>query len=112
MQIFHNTRCSKSRATLEILEEAGVQFEIIDYVKDPPTAEELAAVVKKLGMRPEEIVRKNEAAYQENYAGRTLSDAQWIEAMVKHPILMERPIVVKGNRAVIGRPPERVKELL
>jgi len=110
--IFHNPKCSKSRATLELLNQRGVQPQVVEHLKTPPTAAELKAIVAKLGIRPEDLVRKGEAVYKENYAGKTLTDAQWIEAMVRHPILIERPIVIQGDKAVLGRPPENVLALL
>ena len=110
--IYHNPRCSKSRATLALLEEHGIQPRIIEYLKTPPTATELKSLVAKLGIQPADLVRKGEDIYKSEYAGRTLSADEWIEAMAQHPILIERPIVVRGERAVLGRPPERVKELL
>ena len=110
--IYHNPRCGKSRATLALLQESGVAPHIIEYLKTPPTAAELESIVAKLGIAPEALVRKGEELYKEEYAGRQLTDAQWIEAMSRHPILIERPIVVKGNRAVLGRPPESVKQLI
>lgn len=110
--IYHNPKCSKSRATLALLEENGIQPRIIEYLKTPPSAAELRDIVAKLGIRPEQLVRKGEEIYKSKYAGRTLSDAEWIEAMVSDPILIERPIVVKGDHAVIGRPPENVRTLL
>jgi arsenate reductase len=110
--IFHNPKCSKSRATLTLLQEHGVEPQIVEYLKTPPTAAELKAIVAKLGIKPEQLVRKGEDVYKTNYAGRTLTDAQWLDALAKHPILIERPIVVSGNRAVLGRPPENVNELL
>ena len=110
--IFHNPRCSKSRATLAILEAKGIKPRVIEYLKTPPTAAELREVVRKLGIRAEELVRKNEDIYKTRYAGKTLSDSQWIEAMVNDPILIERPIVIRGERAVIGRQPENVEKLL
>lgn len=110
--IFHNPKCTKSRATLALLQEHGVEPRVIEYLKTPPTAAELKALVAKLGIKPEQLVRKGEEVFEANYAGKTLTDAQWLEALAKHPILIERPIVVSGNRAVIGRPPENVKPLL
>jgi arsenate reductase (glutaredoxin) len=110
--IFHNPKCTKSRQTLALLQEHGVEPQVVEYLKNPPTAAELKGILAKLGMKPEQLVRKGEEVFKENYAGKTLTDAQWIDAMVKHPILIERPIVVSGNRAVIGRPPENVKPLL
>lgn len=110
--IYHNPRCGKSRATLALLEEAGIEPRIIEYLKTPPSAAELKALIGKLGIEPEQLVRKGEDVYKAKYAGRKLTDAQWIQAMVEDPILIERPIVVQGARAVLGRPPENVKELL
>jgi arsenate reductase len=110
--IYHNPKCSKSRATLELLAQRGVDAVVIEYLKTPPTAGELAALVAKLGIEPEQLVRKGEDVYKQHYAGKQLSAEQWLAAMVKHPILIERPIVVVGKRAVLGRPPENVEELL
>lgn len=109
--IYHNPRCSKSRATLGLLEGKGVEPKIIHYLDTPPTAAELRSLLEKLGMKPEQLVRKGEPVFKERYAGKTLTDAQWIEAMVKNPILIERPIVVRGARAVLGRPPENIAQL-
>ncbi len=104
--------CSKSRNCFNLLQEKGVEFETIEYLKTPLTKEELADLLSKLNIPAEELVRKGEAEYADNYQGKTLSEGQWIDAMVKFPKLIERPIVVKGNKAVIGRPIERVIELL
>jgi arsenate reductase len=110
--IYHNPRCSKSRSTLELLQEHGIEPRVVEYLKTPPSAQELKAIVTRLGIRPEQLVRKTEDVYKSQYAGRTLTDAEWIEAMVRDPILIERPIVVSGERAVLGRPPENVTQLL
>ena len=110
--IFFNPQCSKCRTALSLMQERGLEARVIRYLESPPTADELRSVVKKLGIRPEQLVRRNEVTYKAKYAGRTLTDDEWIEAMVRDPILMERPIVIEGNRAVIGRPPERVLSLL
>jgi len=110
--LYHNPRCSKSRAALALLEERGLTLRIVEYLKTPPSAAELAALVKKLGIAAEQLVRKSEEIYKSRYAGRRLSEAEWIEAMAEHPILIERPIAVKGSKAVIGRPPEAVIGLL
>jgi arsenate reductase len=109
--IYHNPRCSKSRQALELLREHGAEPLIIDYLKTPPTPEQLEAVLAKLRMKPEEIVRKGEDLYKAKFRGKALSDKQWLAALANNPILMERPIVVKGSRAVLGRPPENVRDL-
>jgi arsenate reductase len=110
--IYHNPRCTKSRRTLELLEESGHEPRVVEYLKTRPTATELAALVAKLGVPAEQLIRKGEDVYKSKYAGRSLSEAEWLEAMARDPILIERPIVVRGGRAVIGRPPENVRELL
>ena len=109
--IYHNPRCTKSRATLALLEARGVKPKVVEYLIAPPAATELRAIVRKLGIRPEQLLRKGEDIFKEKYAGKPLSDAEWIEAMAKNPILIERPIVVRGDKAVIGRPPENVNAL-
>jgi arsenate reductase (glutaredoxin) len=110
--IYHNPKCTKSRATLTLLQGNGIEPQVVEYLKTPPTAAELIGIVAKLGIKPEQLVRKGEDVYKATYAGKTLTDAQWIDAMVSHPILIERPIVVSGARAVLGRPPENVNALL
>ncbi len=110
--IYHNPRCGKSRDTLAILEKKGAEPQIVEYLKAPPAKEELRGILKKLGMKAEQIVRKGEDAYKQKFAGKTLSEDQWLDALAKNPILIERPIVVKGGKAVIGRPPENVLALL
>jgi arsenate reductase len=111
--IYHNPRCSKSRATLELLGARGVKPEVIEYLKSPPYAAELKAILKKLGMKPRDLIRKGEPLYAElDLKERELSDDQLIALMVKNPILIERPIVVSGSKAAIGRPPEKVLEIL
>jgi len=110
--IFHNPRCSKSRAALTLLREHGVEPRVIEYLKMPPSDAELKAILRKLGMKAGQIVRTGEELYQTHFAGKKLTDAQLIAAMVDNPILIERPIVVLGKRAVLGRPPENVLQLL
>lgn len=110
--LFHNPRCGKSRDALKLLQDAGVDVEIVEYLKTPPSESQLKAILTKLGMKPEQLLRKGEAIYKEQYAGRTLGDAEWIAAMVEHPILIERPIFVKGDKAVVGRPPENVLDMV
>jgi arsenate reductase (glutaredoxin) len=110
--IYHNPRCSKSRAALELLQQRGIEPTIIEYLKTPPTQDELRDVIKKLGIKPEALLRKGEEVFKEKFAGHDLSDDQCIAAMVENPVLIERPIVIRGGCAVIGRPSERVNELL
>lgn len=111
-KIWHNPRCGKSRAALALLQEHGIEPEVVDYLKTPPTKDELRAVLKKLGMKPEQIMRKGEDVFKDKFAHKSMSDDQWLDALAKNPILIERPIVVKGDRAVVGRPPENVEQLL
>jgi arsenate reductase (glutaredoxin) len=110
--IYHNPRCTKSRATLALLNERGIEPKVVEYLKTPPTAKELKTIVAKLGIKPEELVRKGEDIYKEKFADKTLTDAQWIEALAANPILIERPIVVHGDQAVIGRPPGNIETIL
>ncbi len=112
MKIYHNPRCSKSRQTLQLIEDKGVSVEVIKYLEDVPTKEELVTILEKLGMKPLQLIRKGEAIYKENFKGKELTNEQWIEAMVAHPKLIERPIVLKGDKAVLGRPPENVLDLI
>jgi arsenate reductase len=111
MKIYHNSRCSKSRDSYNLLVEKGVEFETVEYLKNPLTKKELHELLKKLNIPASELIRKGEPDYKEHFKGKELSETQWIEAMVKYPKLIERPIVVKGNNAVIGRPIENVIEL-
>lgn len=112
MKILHNNRCSKSRCALGILEDKGVDFEVVKYLETPLNAEEIRGLLKKLNLPAEAIIRKGEADYKENFKGKEMSEEDWIEAMVAYPKLIERPIVIDGNRAIVGRPPEKVLELL
>ncbi|SDD49513.1 arsenate reductase (glutaredoxin) [Pedobacter soli] len=110
--IYHNNRCSKSRCALQELEKSGKEFEVVYYLDTPPNVAELTAIVAKLGIKPLALIRKGEQVFIDNYKGKTLTDAEWIEAMVKHPILIERPIVISGDQAVIARPTEKIQEIL
>jgi len=113
ISLFHNPRCSKSRGALELLEERGIQPQIIRYLETPPSAAEIKALLAKLGIGARQLLRTGEDEYKElNLANPALSDEQVIEAMAKHPKLIERPILVVGDKAVIGRPPEKVLEIL
>ena len=112
MKIYHNSRCSKSRCTLDIITEQGKDVTIVEYLKNPLSKNEIKELLKKLGMPAAELIRKGEADFKDNYKGQNLTEDQWLDAMVKFPKLIERPIVVVGDKAVIGRPPERVLELM
>ena len=112
IQVFHNARCGKSRACLAFLDDSQQEYEVINYLVDTPTVEELKSLLKKLNMKPIAIVRQKEAIWISNYKDKTLTDAQIIDAMVNHPILIERPIVVNGDKAVIARPFEKATEIL
>jgi len=110
--IYHNPRCRKSRETLKIIEESGVPYKIVEYLKEPLTATELSEVVDLLGIEASALIRRNEAIWKEQYRDKQLSRAEILKAMETHPKLMERPVVVRGNKAVLGRPPENVRTLL
>lgn len=108
MKIYHNPRCSKSRQGLAILQEAKADFEIIEYLKTPLSEKEIKDILSKLKIDAIDLIRKNEAIWKENYKGKELSNEQIIKAMAENPKLIERPIVIHKNKAVIGRPPEKI----
>jgi len=110
--MYHNPRCSKSRATLALLQERGITPEIIEYLKTPPSEAELDRILTMLGKQPDELMRKGESEYREYIQGKALSRAEAIALMVAHPIVIERPIVVLGDRAAVGRPPESVLDVV
>ena len=110
--IYHNPRCRKSRDSHNLLTEQGLDFETVEYLKTPLTEKDLAQLLKKLGISARDLVRTGEPIYKERFKGKDLSEREWISAMIEFPKLIERPIVVKGNKAVIGRPIEKVIELL
>ena len=112
IKIYHNPRCRKSREGLQILQECGEDFEIIDYLKINPSFDELKRVINLLGITPIELIRKNEADWKEHYKGKILNDQDIISSMIKFPKLIERPIVINKWKAVIGRPPENIKQVL
>ncbi|WP_067028652.1 arsenate reductase (glutaredoxin) [Allomuricauda sp. CP2A] len=112
IKIYHNPRCRKSREGLEVLEKSGQDFEVVKYLEEVPSKEELKTIIEYLGIAPMELVRKNEAVWKEKYKGKTLSDEEIITAMAENPKLIERPIVVKDKKAVIGRPSEKINTLL
>ncbi|HFC03557.1 MAG TPA: arsenate reductase (glutaredoxin) [Nitratifractor salsuginis] len=110
--VWHNPRCSKSRNGIKYLDEKGVEYEIRRYLDEPPTVEELKTVLKKLGMSPRELMRTKEAIYRELGLKEVTEDEKLIEAMAEHPRLIERPIVIRGEKAVVARPENRIDEIL
>jgi arsenate reductase len=112
IQIYHNNRCTKSRQALVELENSGQPFEIIYYLETPPNKTALEVLIKKLQIKPFELIRKGEKIFLENYKGKTLTDGEWIDAMVEHPILIERPIIVLGDMAVIARPIDKIDAII
>ncbi|MFT5336530.1 MAG: arsenate reductase [Sphingobacteriales bacterium] len=111
MKYYHNPRCSKSRQGLALLKENGIEPTIVEYLKTPLTAPELEDLLAKLGMEPEDLMRKGEADFKEQVKGKALSRTELVEMMIAFPKLIERPIFVKGNKAVVGRPGERLLEI-
>lgn len=110
--IYHNPRCSKSRQTLSLLEERGIQPEVVLYLETPPSKSQIKTLLSQLGMSARELLRKGEEAYKsQKLSEPSLSESQLIDAMVNFPKLIERPIVVKGTKAVLGRPPENIDQL-
>ena len=111
--IYHNPRCSKSRQTLALLRERGIEPEVVEYLKTPPSEAELARILDMLGKSPEELMRRNETEYKEHFKGRELSREEAIRLMVRYPKVIERPVVIVDDaRAAVGRPPEAVLEIL
>ncbi len=112
IKIYHNPRCTKSRQGLEVLQNSGEQFEIVKYLENIPTKDELRKVLGYLNISAENLVRKNEAIWKENYRGKNLSEENILDAMIQYPKLIERPIVIRDNKAVVGRPTEKIYDLL
>ncbi len=112
MKIYHNPRCSKSRQTLQLIKDANAEVEIIDYLNNVPTKEEMKLILMKLNIPAKDLVRKGEAIYKEKFKNSNFNEDEWIQIMIENPKLIERPIVVKNNKAVLGRPPENIMELL
>ena len=112
IQIYHNSRCSKSRECLNLLEHSGVEFEIIKYLETPLSYDELEEIIKKLGINPIDLIRKKEKLWLENFKNKMFTAKELIQIMVSNPILIERPIVVNGNKAIIARPVEKTSEIL
>lgn len=112
MKLFHNPRCSTSRKTLDLLKEKGIEPEVVLYLTDTPTVKELTEVLDKLGIPALDLIRKKEAIFKDNFKGKEHSNAAWIKIMVENPKLIERPILINGDKAAIGRPPENVLEIV
>lgn len=112
MEIYHNPRCRKSRETLKLILEKGKEPRIILYLDSPPSKAKLKSILNMLGIPAQDLVRKTEAIYKDNYKGKTYTEKEWIDILVENPKLIERPIVINGEKAVIGRPPEKVLEIL
>ncbi len=112
IQIYHNSRCGKSRNCLAFVENSKKEFEVINYLINPPSYEELSDIIEKLNIRPIELVRQKEKIWIENFKDQKMNDEQIIQAMISNPILIERPIVIMGNKAIIGRDLEKVAEFI
>lgn len=110
--IYHNPRCSKSRQTLALLQDKGIEPEIVEYLKTPPSAEEITGILQKLGIEARALMRTKEAAYKELGLAKVEDEKALIAAMAENPVLIERPVVIKGSKAALGRPPEQVLEIL
>ncbi|WP_411896158.1 arsenate reductase (glutaredoxin) [Winogradskyella sp. A2] len=110
--IYHNPRCRKSREGLAIIESTGKPFSIVNYLDEKLNVSELKDIIEKLEIKPIELVRKNEAIWKSDFKGKSLTDTEIVEAMITNPKLIERPIVVNGSKAVVGRPPEMINEII
>ena len=109
--VYHNNRCSKSRCALAYLDDQKSEYEVVEYLKEPLNAIQLKELLAQLGIPAADLIRKGEADFKANFKGKELSEKQWIDAMVNYPKLIERPIIVRNGKAVIGRPAERIAEL-
>jgi arsenate reductase len=112
IEVWHKPTCSKSCEVMSLLKKEKVKPDVFLYLETPPGEEEIKSVLKKLGIKAEELIRKKESIYKEKFEGKKMTEEKWIKAMVKYPILIERPIVIKGNKAVIGRPTEKILEII
>lgn len=109
--IYINPECSKCQHAMCTLEEKGIQATVIEYLKDVPSEEEIREILKKLGISARELVRESEQLFKEHYQGRQLTEDEWISAMAKHPVLIQRPIIINGDKAVLGRSDEKINEI-
>ena len=112
LQIYHNSRCTKSRECIDFLEKKGQEYEVVKYLEAIPSFSELEEIIKKLGTKPIELIRQKEKIWTENFKGKILSDREIIQAMIAYPILIVRPIVINGDKAVIARPVEKIVVIL
>lgn len=112
IKIYHNPRCSKSREALSILKEKGFEPEIVEYLKNIPTFNEIKDILMKLNLKPEDIIRKSEDIYKKKFKGKNFTSDEWIKILTENPVLIERPIVIRGNKAIIARPPENILDLI
>ncbi len=112
MKIYHNPSCSKSNCALDFLNEKGLEFEVVDYLKNPPSREEFKRLLMRLNVKPIEIIRKNEKLFKEKLNGKNFTDEEWITIMLESPELIERPIVEKGYKAVVARPVDAILEII
>lgn len=112
IKIYHNPRCRKSREGVAILQESGKEFEVVKYLENIPNEQELTNIIEMLGISPIQLVRKTEKVWKENYKGKVLTDSEIIKAMLKNPKLIERPIVINGNKAAIGRPSDAILKII
>ena len=112
IQIYHNSRCGKSRECLAFIEDSGKEYEVIKYLEDVPSFDELTSIIEKLGIKPIELVRQKEKTWTENFKNKTMSNHEIIQVMIENPILIERPIVINGKKAVIARPLENAASII
>ena len=112
IQVYHNNRCGKSREAIALLEQSGKEFEIIKYLDNPPTFEELENLLDKLNYKPVDLVRQKESIWIANFKGKDLTESQIISALAENPILIERPIVIIGDKAIVARPPEKLNDFI
>lgn len=112
IKIYHNPRCKKSREGLSVLENSGKEFEVVKYLEEVPSKEELREIIDCLGISPENLVRKNETIWKEKFGNRLLSDEAILDAMITYPKLIERPIVLANGKAAIGRPVENIEDFI
>lgn len=111
-KLFHNPRCRKSREALELLQKKKVDFEVVEYLETPPSSSELKNILKKLEVQAEAIIRKTEDIFKLKFKNKSLSNEEWIRVLSKNPKLIERPILIGDKKAVVGRPPEKILEII